>query len=116
MGQFHTVAKVGDIPEGEGRAFPVGGRLVAVFCVDGEYWAIDDVCPHQGASLAGGTVEGGSVVCPWHAWKFCIRRGKWLDCGDSSLGIDTFATRVVGDEVQVEVPNSDDAGAGPTQP
>lgn len=113
MGRFHTVAKVGDIPEGEGRAFAVTGRLVAVFHVDGQYWAIDDVCPHQGASLASGHVENGSVLCPWHAWRFCIRRGTWLDCNDSALRIDTFATRVVDNEIQVEVPESDEAGPGP---
>ncbi|HID21448.1 MAG TPA: nitrite reductase [Planctomycetaceae bacterium] len=104
MAQFHTVAKVGDIPEGEGRAFPVAGRAIAVFCIDGQYWAVDDVCPHQGASLASGHVEDGTVVCPWHAWRFCIRKGSWADCPDSALGIDTFPTRVVGDEIQVELP------------
>ncbi len=49
-GTFVTVAKVGDIPEGQGRAFSVGKRMVAVFFHEGQYFAIDDFCPHQGAS------------------------------------------------------------------
>ena len=47
--EFVTVAKVGAIPEGEGRSFQVGDRLVAVFLQGGQYFAIDDLCPHMGA-------------------------------------------------------------------
>ncbi|HTN74819.1 MAG TPA: Rieske 2Fe-2S domain-containing protein, partial [Pirellulaceae bacterium] len=67
MSDFVTVAKVGAIAPGEGQAFAVHGRMVAVFNVDGTYQAIDDFCPHMGASLAGGYVENGMVSCPWHA-------------------------------------------------
>ncbi|QDU31001.1 Toluene 1,2-dioxygenase system ferredoxin subunit [Anatilimnocola aggregata] len=98
---FTTVAKVGEIPEGQGTAYPVNGRMVAVFCEQGTYFAIDDFCPHMGASLAGGYVEKGLVSCPWHAWRFCIQDGKWMD--NPRIKIDAFETRVVGDEVQVRV-------------
>ena len=99
--EFTTVAKVGEIPEGQGAAYPVNGRMVAVFCEGGQYFAIDDFCPHMGASLAGGYVEKGLVSCPWHAWRFCIRDGTWAD--NPRIKIDAFETRVVGDEVQVRV-------------
>jgi nitrite reductase (NADH) small subunit len=98
---FTTVAKVGEIPEGQGAAYAVGGRMVAVFCEGGKYFAIDDFCPHMGASLAGGYVEKGLVSCPWHAWRFCIHDGKWAD--NPRIKIDAFETRVEGDEVQVRV-------------
>lgn len=98
---FVTVAKVGEIPEGQGAAYPVNGRMVAVFCENGDYFAIDDFCPHMGASLAGGYVEKGIVACPWHAWRFCIHDGKW--CDNPRIKIDAFETRVEGDEVQVRV-------------
>jgi len=100
--EYHTVCRVGEIPEGQGRAFPVAGRTVAVFYWEGRYWAIDDFCPHQGASLAGGEVNDGVVACPWHAWRFCIREGTW--CDNPKLRVDTFPVRVQGDEVQVAVP------------
>jgi nitrite reductase (NADH) small subunit/3-phenylpropionate/trans-cinnamate dioxygenase ferredoxin subunit len=97
---FVTVAKVGAIPEGEGRSFQVGERLVAVFLQRGQYFAIDDLCPHMGASLAAGYLdEEGIVTCPWHAWRFCVRDGKWAD--NPRLGVDTFDVRVEGDEIQV---------------
>ena len=106
MAEFQTVARVGEIPEGEGRCFEVAGQLIAVFLVDGKYSAIYDTCPHMGASLAAGYVENGGVTCPWHAWRFCVTSGTWLDNPQSSLRQDTFETRVIGDEIQVKVPDA----------
>lgn len=99
MTEFKTVARVGDIPEGEGRAFEVHGRMVAVFCIQGQYQAIDDFCPHMGASLAAGAVEGDVVSCPWHAWRFSVCDGTWRD--NPKIKIDAFAVRVEGEEIQV---------------
>jgi nitrite reductase (NADH) small subunit/3-phenylpropionate/trans-cinnamate dioxygenase ferredoxin subunit len=98
--EFVTVAKVGAIPEGEGASFQVGDRLVAVFNHQGRYVAIDDICPHMGASLGGGFLdEEGVVTCPWHAWRFNACDGKWAD--NPRLAIETFEVRVQGDEIQV---------------
>jgi nitrite reductase (NADH) small subunit/3-phenylpropionate/trans-cinnamate dioxygenase ferredoxin subunit len=105
MAEFQTVARVGEIPEGEGRCYPVNGRMVAVFCVGGEYSAINDTCPHMGASLASGYVEDGVVMCPWHAWRFCVKDGAWLDNPKSPLRSDSYEVRLVGDEIQVLVPD-----------
>ena len=99
--EFQTVAKVGSIPEGEGRAFPLNGRMIAVFLRDGQYFAIDDCCPHMGASLAAGYLDGTEVMCPWHAWRFCVKDGLWLDNPQSKIRTETFAVRVLGDEIQV---------------
>ena len=97
---FITVAKVGAIPEGEGASFQVGDRLVAVFNHRGEYRAIDDLCPHMGASIGAGYLdEEGVVTCPWHAWRFNVCTGKWAD--NPRLAIDTFEVRVRGNEIQV---------------
>jgi nitrite reductase (NADH) small subunit len=99
--EFTTVAKVGDIAEGSGCAFAVNGRMVAVFKEGGKFFAIDDFCPHMGASLAGGYVDKGIVTCPWHAWRFCIHDGKW--CDNPRIKIDAFEVRVEGDDIQVKV-------------
>jgi nitrite reductase (NADH) small subunit/3-phenylpropionate/trans-cinnamate dioxygenase ferredoxin subunit len=97
---FVTVAKTGDIPVGEGRSFQVGDRLVAVFLQGGQYFAIDDLCPHMGASLGAGSLDvEGNVTCPWHAWRFCARDGKWVD--NPRLSVDTFEVRVRDGEIQV---------------
>ena len=79
MADYITVAKVGSINDGSGEAFNVAGRMVAVFNCGGEYHAINDFCPHQGASLSGSPVaEDGSVMCPWHGYRFDIRSGACL--------------------------------------
>jgi len=103
--QFITVAKVGSIPEHGGITVTVGDRLIALFYENGEYRAIDDLCPHMGASLGAGESRNGVVVCPWHAWRFRTSDGCWLD--NPRIKIDSFAVRVVGDEVQVAVPNNE---------
>lgn len=114
MPEFVTVAKVGSIPEGEGATFPLGDRLVAVFNLEGEYHAIDDLCPHMGASLGSGQLdEEGKVMCPWHAWRFDVCDGTW--CDNPRLKIDAFEVRIEGDEIQVSVPPtkpSDDSKSG----
>ena len=102
MTDFVTVAKTGDIPAGSGQAFAVNGRMVAVFNEDGKFSAIDDFCPHMGASLAGGWLENGTVTCPWHAWRFKTCDGTW--CDNPKIKTDAFEVRVVGDEIQVRVP------------
>lgn len=98
--EYVTVARTSELTENQGLTVTVGERLVAVFLHGGRYFAIDDLCPHQGASLGAGCVdELGAVACPWHGWRFGVADGKW--CDNPRLGVDRFATRVVGDEVQV---------------
>src|SRR5438309_11377040 len=101
MTDFITVAKVTDIPAGQGQAFAVNGRMVAVFNEDGKFSAIDDFCPHMGASLAGGYLEDGIVTCPWHAWRFRVTDGTWAD--NPRIKIGCYPVRVVGDDVQVQL-------------
>ena len=96
---YVTVAKIGDIPDGQGRPYEVGNRVIAVFRRGDDYFAIDDFCPHQGASLAGGQLEGCMVACPWHYWRFDVTDGRWLD--SPKIKIDTFSVRVVGRFIQV---------------
>ena len=114
MSEFQTVAKAGDIPEGQGRCFPVNGTMVGVFLHNGEYFAINDFCPHMGASLSESPVaEDGSVMCSWHAWCFSIKDGTWLDNSASGIKTPTYPIQVVDGEIQVSVPLPDapkDAG------
>lgn len=115
MADFITVAKLGDIPEGEGKAYRYHGRMVAVFNNNGEHHAIDDMCPHMGASLASGHLEQCTVVCPWHAWSFDIRDGAW--CENRRINIDVYQVKIVGDDIQIaasEKPKDDDSTPPPT--
>jgi nitrite reductase (NADH) small subunit/3-phenylpropionate/trans-cinnamate dioxygenase ferredoxin subunit len=101
MSEFQTVCKVQDLLEGEGKAVAVGKKILAVFRVNGQVFAIDDVCPHMGASLSSGYVEQGIVTCPWHAWRFRLNDGTWAD--NPRLKIGCYPVRVEGDNVQVQV-------------
>jgi nitrite reductase (NADH) small subunit len=101
MGDFKTVCRVADLADGEGRTVVVGKKLIAVFADNGCYYAIDDVCPHMGASLSGGSLEGGIVTCPWHAWRFRLADGAWAD--NPRIKIGSYPIRVVNDEIQVQV-------------
>jgi nitrite reductase/ring-hydroxylating ferredoxin subunit len=99
---FIAVAAAGSIPTGQGRVFEVSGRLVAVF-FDGEHYsAIDDLCPHMGASLGSGPMTNGIVTCPWHAWNFRLCDGAW--CDNPQLKVEVFEVRVVDATIEVRVP------------
>jgi nitrite reductase (NADH) small subunit len=111
--EFVTVARVGEIAEGSANVYTVGERLVAVFNVGGEYQAIDDLCPHMGASLAGGWVEQGTVTCPWHAWRFRLTDGTW--CDNPRIKTDSFDVRVIGDEIQVSAAPRKRTPSAPSQ-
>ena len=92
----HVVAAVGEIASGGSKLVTVKGRDVALFNVDGKYFAFFNRCPHAGASLCGGKVvrrvevtepgtyrlapELAMLRCPWHGWQFDIRTGQaWCD-------------------------------------
>jgi nitrite reductase (NADH) small subunit len=101
MGDFRTVCKVEEVHDGEGKVIAIGQKLIALFLVNGQYFAIDDVCPHMGASLSGGHVEAGIVTCPWHAWRFRISDGAWAD--NPRIKIGCYPVRVAGDEIQIQI-------------
>ncbi|MCA9146490.1 MAG: Rieske (2Fe-2S) protein [Planctomycetaceae bacterium] len=103
MSAFRTVCQASDIPTGEARMFVVNGAMVGVFHIGEEFFAIDNRCPHAGASLAGGIIEQETVRCRIHHWKFCIRDGTYLDEDKPRFNARTFPVRVVGDDVQVRL-------------
>ena len=96
---FVQVARTGDIPPGTGRAFSVGPYEVAVFNIDGRFYALENSCPHQGGPIADGWLEGPLVTCPWHGWCFDVRSGK-MTLGEFAR-VTQFAVRCEGDAVLV---------------
>lgn len=109
MPEFTTIARVGDVAEGCGETFHVGDRAIALFLVEGKYYALDDRCPHMGASLGIGDVIDDSVRCDRHLWTFRLADGV---CADSSeLKAGTFEVRVEGDEVQVRIADKKEGGS-----
>lgn len=94
--QWHVVAPLTSIPEGAGREFLVDGRILAVFCVDGQFYALDGICAHQGGPLADGQIgrtdQGRCcVTCPWHGWQYELANGNHTISGKALA--ETFAVR-----------------------
>ena len=95
-----NVAPAAAIPPGDHASAEVDGVFVAVFNVDGEFFAVEDVCTHDGGGLAGGAIEGDQVICPRHGARFCLRTGRALT-PPAYEPVRTFRTRVVDGQVQV---------------
>lgn len=76
MPNFIKVAGKGDIGPGEGRTVDVNGTAVAIFNINGEFFAINNSCPHRGGSLGDGFLEGNVVTCPLHGWQFDVKTGQ----------------------------------------
>ena len=102
MGNPIKVANVSDVPPGTSILIEAAGHFLALFNVAGKFYAIDDACPHQGASLSEGEVHGCVVVCPWHGWEFDVTNGKLLT-PPGVLNAETYPVVVEGDAVLVEV-------------
>jgi nitrite reductase/ring-hydroxylating ferredoxin subunit len=102
-GTWHKVVKVGDIADGEIVGTEVGDTNVALYNLDGTFYATDNICTHAFALLSDGWVSGDVVECPLHGGRFEIKSGKAL--GDPvECDIATFPVRVVGDDVEVLLP------------
>src|SRR5688572_17576674 len=101
MADYQTVCKTSEVVEGEGKTVVIGEKLIALFRVGDSLYAIDDTCPHMGASLSGGHVEGGIVTCPWHAWRFRFTDGAWAD--NPRIKIGCYRVRVQGEDVQISL-------------
>jgi nitrite reductase (NADH) small subunit len=98
---WHLLAPVEACPEGEAREFVVAGRIVALFHVGEEFFALDGLCPHQGGPLGKGALSGCVVTCPWHGFQFDVRSGAHQST--PNLRQPTFAVKVEADQVYVQI-------------
>jgi NAD(P)H-dependent nitrite reductase small subunit len=102
MAEFVKVAKVSDLSPGQGKMVETSGKKIALFNVDGSFYAIDDACTHRGGPLSEGMLEGTQVACPWHGATFDITTGAVLS-NPAADGVAQYNTRVEGDDIEVEV-------------
>ena len=106
MAKWVDVAPKAELRPGMWRSVDVDGIRVAVFNLDGAFFAIEDVCTHDGGILTGGAVEGDVIICPRHGARFSIRTGEVL-APPAYEDVAAFPVRVEGDRVQVREPPSD---------
>ena len=89
-------------PADEAKEFPCGDKTICVANVNGAFSAMDNVCLHRGGPLGQGVIEGDKLVCPWHGWQFDVKSGE--NCLNRRMTHKSFAVKVEGDDVVVEVP------------
>ncbi len=102
MAKFVKVTTTGELAPGQAKKVDVDGKVIALFNLEGGYYAIDDTCPHRGGPLSQGPVEGEVVTCPWHGSKFNVTRGDVL-APPARTGVSSYRVRVSGSDVEVEV-------------
>jgi len=73
---YHSVAKTSDLNKGEAKQVVIGKKEIAIYNLDGKFYATDDICTHAYASLADGYIEGDKIECPLHGGAFVISTGK----------------------------------------
>ena len=101
MSEFVTVAQVNDIPSGEGRAVEASGKQIALFNVDGIFYAIDNNCAHRGGPLGEGSLDGSTVICPWHRWSYDVTSGECLT--NSQICQEKYEVKIEGQEIKVAI-------------
>ncbi|MGF6772332.1 nitrite reductase/ring-hydroxylating ferredoxin subunit [Paraburkholderia sp. GAS199] len=99
---WKTMARVADMPTGTVKACRIENIPVALYNLDGEFFATHDICTHAHACLSDGYFEDGKIECPLHQGVFDVRTGKAVS-GPVDVDLQTFAVRVEGDEVLVDV-------------
>jgi 3-phenylpropionate/trans-cinnamate dioxygenase ferredoxin subunit len=99
---FYKVGRLSEIEPGGACLVEAGDREIALFKVDGELYAIDDCCSHEEGSLSQGELIGHEVECPVHGARFDVRTGEVTE-EPAVLQVDTFAVRVNGDEIEIDI-------------
>ncbi len=98
---FTKICYIDELKENTGTQFFIDDVEIAVFKVNGEIYALNNVCPHQHSSIIyDGFIEDGFVICPGHGWEFELNSGK-RKCG--SRGLDSYPVKVVNNEVFIKV-------------
>jgi nitrite reductase (NADH) small subunit len=101
MSEFIKVANTSDLPGGRAVVIEVGGRTIALFNVNGEFFALDNTCMHRGGPLSDGFVDKNNltVQCPWHGWIYSLATGA--SPMDSMARVEKFEVKVEGEEVMI---------------
>jgi 3-phenylpropionate/trans-cinnamate dioxygenase ferredoxin component len=104
VGRWHDVTADGDIAPGGFALLETDELVAAVFNIDGELFAIEDICTHDGAELAGGPIDDHQIICPRHGARFCLRTGRALT-PPAYNPVQTFPVRIHQGRIEIELPD-----------
>lgn len=99
MAEFVRIAGTGDVKAGTGMTAEVNGQAIALFNVEGTFYAIDNTCVHRGGPLGEGELTGDTVACPWHGWEYNVKDGK---CSTNpSACVKAYEVKVEGSDIKI---------------
>ena len=101
MARWVQVATTAECPPGTSLEIVAEDRIVALSNVDGQWHALDGVCPHQGGPLGQGVLSGSTLTCPWHGWQFDVRTGK--NCLAESIVHPRFDVKIEEEQIFVDL-------------
>jgi nitrite reductase/ring-hydroxylating ferredoxin subunit len=101
VGDFVRAMAAADLAPGQCAEVTVAGTPVAIYNVDGTFYATSNICLHRGGPLGQGLLEGEAVMCPWHAWSWNVKTGENVANGD--LRIPTYEVKVESGQVLVKL-------------
>lgn len=93
---------VSDMKDGSKKLVSIDGHQIALFCIEGDYYAIEDTCSHAEASLSEGYLDGYEIECPLHGARFDVRNGDALSM-PAFQGVKTYPVTKNGDTVYIEI-------------
>lgn len=99
---WFKVARIADVPPGTGKMVVADDQLIALFNIEGAFYAIDDACPHQGAPLSEGPLVGCVAICPWHGAEFDVTNGKLLS-GPGVRDVESYPVAIKGEDVEIQL-------------
>ena len=103
MGVFRKIAAIKDLEPGSAKRVEIEGKEIALFNIDGAFYAIENSCTHRGGPLAEGDLDGDVVTCPWHGAKYDVKSGEVLG-PPASQGVMAYKVRVQGEDIEIDVP------------
>jgi nitrite reductase/ring-hydroxylating ferredoxin subunit len=101
MTEFLKIATLSELAPGTCKAVEAAGKVIALFNIDGNVYALDNTCLHRGGPLGEGTLNGDVVTCPWHLWEYNVRTGEKVD--SPAVKVATYPVQVEGNDIKVSV-------------
>ncbi len=100
MREFIQVATTNELTPGKGKVVWIEKEEIALFNVQGKFYAIHNTCLHRGGPLGEGELQGEVVVCPWHGWEYNVCTGENLS--NPAIKVPTYQVKVEGSAVFVK--------------
>ncbi len=101
MAEFIRIAGIADVKPGSGTTVEAAGKSLALFNVDGAYYAIDNDCVHRGGPLGEGDLDGRIVMCPWHNWTYDVTTGKCVN--NPSACVKSYPVTIDGTDIKIQL-------------